>query len=110
MAIDQKEAQAKEAMVKQQTKQLEEKSAVDSTIDLDDVGDISNDLYNTIKYVPATDRRVYVRKIIDSVIVGERRKALVKGYIPVNLQVQNIQYGFTDWDSWIGECGEEHAI
>ena len=105
-----KEAQAKEAMVKQQTKQLEEKSAVDSTIDLDDVGDISNDLYNTIKYAPATDRRVYVRKIIDSVIVGERRKALVKGYIPVNLQAQNIQYGFTDWNYWNAECGEVYSF
>lgn len=98
-----KEAQAKELMVKQQTKQLEEKSAVDTAIDLDDVGDISNDLYNTIKYAPATDRRVYVRKIIDSVIVGERRKALVKGYIPINLQAQNIQYGFTDWYRWFSK-------
>ncbi len=66
-------------------------TAVKDELQLGDFNQICDTITSVLKASPVADRQVYVRKLITHVFVGERRRALVKGRIPVHVAPENIQ-------------------
>ncbi|KKR71508.1 MAG: Resolvase domain protein [Candidatus Roizmanbacteria bacterium GW2011_GWB1_40_7] len=85
------EVKAKREAIELEIKNFDER-VPDEAVNLDSFEDICDTLYHTLKYAPASDRQEYIRNLIVSIYVGERRSALVNGHIPLLAQAQNVGY------------------
>lgn len=95
-----KDVKAKREAIELQMKEYSEKMPTEA-VNLESFDDICDTLYHSMKYAPASERQELMRNLIVSICVGERRKALVNGRIPVSVQAQNIGYESISRDYWI---------
>lgn len=73
---------------------------------LDTVDKVCDAIKYSLQYAKPNDKKAYVQKLLHEVVVGERSRALVKGYLPLPEQMsENIQYGTISRDSRAAECG-----
>lgn len=84
-----KEVKSKKDALELKIQDFVEKAHNDA-VNLDSFENVCDTIYHSLKYTE--DRQEYLRNLIVSIYVGERRKALVNGRIPLISQAQNIQY------------------
>lgn len=94
-----KGVKSKKELLQGQLQSLQDKIP-DEEVSLDSFTDICDTLFHRVKYADTAKKREYVKKLVVSIIVGERRKALVNGRIPLIAQGQNIQDVLISRDSW----------
>lgn len=104
-----KEVKDKKTLIKEQFNDLEN-VAIDQIANLGKDSIRVDDVVFSLKYSDTTEKQEIMRKLVASVIVGERSTALVKGVIPVVADAQNIQDVLKSRNSWFAECGEVHAF
>lgn len=56
-----------------------------------------------MKYADSPTKRDYIKKLIVSIYIGERGKALVNGQIPVVARGQNVSDVLSNRDSWVAK-------
>ena len=81
---------AKKETLELQAKELNETSP-DEEVNLDSFEDICETLFYSMRHADVSLKRDFIKRLIISIYVGERRKALVNGRIPLIAQGQNIQ-------------------
>jgi site-specific DNA recombinase len=86
-----KDVKAKREAIELQIKDFVEK-APDDDVNLDSFESVCDTIYYSIKHSVASEKQEYLRNLIVSIYVEERRKALVNGRIPVSVQAQNVGY------------------
>ncbi|OGM55400.1 hypothetical protein A3F62_04905 [Candidatus Woesebacteria bacterium RIFCSPHIGHO2_12_FULL_44_11] len=84
------EIKAKKELLQSEIIKLESRIP-DEEVSLDSFEDICESMFYALKYADAAKKREYIKNLIVSIYVGERRKALVNGRIPLIAQGQNIQ-------------------
>ncbi|OGM61510.1 hypothetical protein A2961_04145 [Candidatus Woesebacteria bacterium RIFCSPLOWO2_01_FULL_39_21] len=84
------EIKAKKETLELQAKELNETSP-DEEVNLDSFEDICETLFYSMRHADVSLKRDFIKRLIISIYVGERRKALVNGRIPLIAQGQNIQ-------------------
>lgn len=93
---------AKKELLQSQVQRLED-VVPGEDVNLDGFDDVCESLYYRMKH--STDyqkKRNIIKNLIISIYVGERRKALVNGQIPLMTQGQNIQDVLISWNSLSG--------
>lgn len=93
------EMKAKKEALELQAKELSEVSP-DEEVNLDSFEDICETLFYSMRHADASLKREFIKRLIISIYVGERRKALVNGRIPLIAQGQNIQDVLISRNSW----------
>lgn len=83
------ELKAEREAIESQIKEAGEKTP-DDEVNLDRFDDICTDIFYILKYAEASEKQKYIRNLIVSIYVGERRRALVNGHIPLVTQAQNV--------------------
>jgi len=96
------EIKAKKELLQSEIIKLESRIP-DEEVSLDSFEDICESMFYALKYADVTKKREYIKNLIVSIYVGERRKALVNGRIPLIAQGQNIQDVLISRDSWVAE-------
>ena len=74
--------------------------SLDDAVNLDSFESVCDTIYYSIKHSVASEKQEYLRNLVVSIYVKERRGALVNGRIPLMNQAQNIQYESISRNSW----------
>ena len=98
-----KEVKAKKETIESKTKDFNEK-APDDAVNLDSFESVCDTIYYSIKHSVASEKQEYLRNLIVSIYVKERKQALVNSRIPLMNQVQNIQYESISRDCGFTKC------
>ncbi len=103
------EAKAKRVVIESQAKQVFIVPK-ENTISVENLDTICSDVLDELQYASAADRQKYLQKLVQSIYVGERSSALVKGRIPLFTQAQNIQDEPKRRNSWVAQRREVDAF
>lgn len=104
-----RDSKAKKEAIELKIKDFNER-VPDDAVNLDSFESVCDTIYYSIKHSVASEKQEYLRNLIVSIYVKERREALVNGRIPLMNQVQNIQYESISRNYWVTECGEIHFV
>lgn len=104
-----KEVKAKKETIESKIKDFNEQ-APDDAVNLDSFESVCDTIYYSIKHSVASEKQEYLRNLIVSIYVKERRNALVNGHIPVSVQAQNVGYESISRNYWVAKCGEEYFV
>ncbi len=95
-----KDIKSKKQALESQIKINAEKSP-DDIVSLDGFESVCDTIYYSIKHSVASEKQEYIRNLIVSIYVEERRKALVNGRIPISVQAQNVGYESISRHCWV---------
>lgn len=72
----------------------------DKEVNLDSFDDVCDTLFHHLKYTSIPEKQKYIKNLIISIYVEERRRATVNGRIPLVTEAQNIQDVLISRDSY----------
>jgi site-specific DNA recombinase len=104
-----RDVKAKREAIELQIKDFVEK-APDDAVNLDSFESVCDTIYYSIKHSAASEKQEYLRNLIVSIYVEERRKAIVNGRIPVSVQAQNVGYESISRHNWSTKCRKVNAF
>jgi len=90
--------------------QAKETLMMEDPIDFDDIDSVCKEVMDDLKMLTDEKKQKYMRNMIKSIYVKERREALVNGCIPLYTQAQNIQYEPKRRNCWVAERGEVDVV
>lgn len=82
----------------------------ESEVNTDDIDSVCSKVLLELQCSSVADRQNHLRKMIESIYVGERNGARVKGRIPLTTQAQNIQDEPINRNCRSSQCGEVHTF
>jgi site-specific DNA recombinase len=98
-----KDIKGKRELLEIQANEVNQTSLNDD-VSLESINDLCIAVLQSVKYDTATDRQELIRKLVQSIYVGERSSAEVNGRIPLVTQAQNIHYEPISRNRWASEC------
>lgn len=104
-----RDLKAKGSLIDKEINQLSDLPKENAVI-LDKIPAVPYTFINTLKRSTFSEKQEYVRKLITGIYVGERRTALMKGQIPLQVQAQNIQYETINRNYWSAERRKKHVV
>jgi len=94
------EAEAKDVLVMEQ----------EYLINIDDVEAVCKEIMEDLQDITEEKKRNYMRNLVKSIYVKERRTALVNGCIPLHTQAQNIQDEYKRRNNRTAKCREKYTL
>lgn len=98
--FEQLKGQIKEIKERKATLELEIRQAGESQVqpvfDLSQVKDLGQKVSGVVQSLSVEEKQMLLRKVLESVTVGDSNKVLVKGYIPLESEAQNVGFRYAN--------------
>jgi len=87
---------------------------VTPVIDLSSISSLTERFGDVLKSLTFEEKQLFLRDVLDKVVVGDGAKVLVKGCIPISNQIESEVQNNGLWplcrDSWVAECRKVDAV